>query len=90
MTLCFLVRIYLCRPYWGLGESVIIYVAAGCSNNKKDKSLSFYRFPGNKERRSRWIAAVKRAGWQPTEHSRLCSSHFVGGTSADKVDQLLP
>ncbi|XP_076312763.1 uncharacterized protein LOC143226115 isoform X4 [Tachypleus tridentatus] len=29
------------------------------------------------DRRRRWIAAVNRKNWTPTEHTRLCSKHFV-------------
>ena len=54
-------------------------VAVGCSNRKNRERVSFYRFPTENERRQRWIAAVKRDNWLPTEHSRLCSQHFVSG-----------
>ncbi len=30
-------------------------------------------------RRGRWIAAIKRANWRPTEYSFVCSAHFVTG-----------
>uniref|UniRef100_A0A3P9LUP1 THAP domain-containing protein 1 n=1 Tax=Oryzias latipes TaxID=8090 RepID=A0A3P9LUP1_ORYLA len=55
-------------------------VAVGCHNRKTpDSRLSFYRFPRDKDRKQRWIAAVKRAVWQSTDASRLCSEHFVSG-----------
>ena len=59
--------------------------AYGCTNRAVSKgesedAVSFYRFPkGPEERRRRWILAVKRENWQPTEHSRICSVHFVTG-----------
>uniref|UniRef100_A0A667ZMG6 THAP-type domain-containing protein n=1 Tax=Myripristis murdjan TaxID=586833 RepID=A0A667ZMG6_9TELE len=31
----------------------------------------------------RWIAAIRRDHWTPTEHSRLCSEHFVSGKKSD-------
>ncbi|KAK3889587.1 hypothetical protein Pcinc_006435 [Petrolisthes cinctipes] len=33
----------------------------------------------NQELREKWIAAVKRDGWQPTLYTRLCSDHFAKG-----------
>ena len=35
-----------------------------------------------------WVAAVKREGWEPTEHSWLCSAHFV--SSSKNNDPLSP
>ena len=55
--------------------------AVGCDNNKgkiKD-GFKFYRIPKEITRRNKWIAAIKRDHWTPTEHSRLCSAQFVTG-----------
>ena len=41
--------------------------------------LKFYRFPVDKERRRKWVSAIRRDKWQPNEYSRLCSTHFVAG-----------
>ena len=49
----------------------------------KGCGFQFYRFPRDSERRSKWIAAVKRKDWQPTEYSWICSSHFVGGKKSN-------
>ena len=56
-------------------------VAFGCKNYVgKKRGLSFFRFPlKDKDRCSRWTAAVKRANWKPTKSSRLCNEHFVTG-----------
>ena len=55
--------------------------APGCTNTAgKAAGVSFYRFPADTERRSKWIAAVKRDSWQPTKYTRLCSVHFISGT----------
>lgn len=63
--------------------------AVGCQNRSvKGTSLSFYRFPSDPERRAKWIAAVRRDKWFPTEHSWLCSAHFVSGRKCD--DPLSP
>ena len=37
--------------------------------------ISFYRFPTDKERRSKWISAIKRKYWELNEHTWLCSAH---------------
>ncbi|XP_076330642.1 THAP domain-containing protein 1-like [Tachypleus tridentatus] len=53
-------------------------VAVGCQNREdRDPGKSFYRFPTDPESRSRWIAAVKREGWQPTSASRVCSDFIL-------------
>ena len=58
--------------------------AVGCSNRfRKGCGLQFYRFPVDSDRRDRWIAAVSRRNWQPTEYTWLCSCHFVGGRKSD-------
>ena len=45
--------------------------------------MQFHRFPWNLERISKWIAAIKRKDWEPTEQSWICSSHVVGGKKSD-------
>ena len=44
---------------------------------EKGLQYIFYHFHSNPERRERWIAAVKRENWHPTEHTWLCSEHFI-------------
>ena len=53
----------------------------GCKNYVgKKKGLSFYRFPlSDKERCSKWEAAVRRKDWTPKPSSRICNEHFVTG-----------
>ena len=56
-------------------------VAYGCNNvASKEDGISLHRFPKNPERRKQWninIAAT-RADWtDASEHSVLCSAHFV-------------
>ena len=63
--------------------------AIGCTNRHyKGCGVSFYRFPVDSSRRGSWVAAVKRKNWQPTEHSWLCSEHFISGKKSD--DPLSP
>ena len=59
--------------------------AVGCSNRySKGCGLQFYRFPRDPERRRQWIASVNRKNWEPTEHSWICSSHFIGGNKSNE------
>ena len=42
---------------------------------------AFYRFPQDSDRRSRWVAAVRRVEpdgkpWWPSKYDRVCSNHF--------------
>ena len=63
--------------------------AIGCTNRfSKGGGISFYRFPTEPERRERWIAAVNRKDWAPTNYTWICSQHFVSGSKSD--DPLSP
>lgn len=53
--------------------------AIGCSNRQGKPGVKFCRFPADKERREKWIAAIRRVGWTPTEYSRICTDHFITG-----------
>uniref|UniRef100_A0A224Z926 THAP domain-containing protein 11-like n=1 Tax=Rhipicephalus zambeziensis TaxID=60191 RepID=A0A224Z926_9ACAR len=64
----------------------------GCSNTyKKSPGTHFYTFPvlfHERERRRRWIAAVRRrredgSPWEPTKNSRICSQHFINGEKSN-------
>ena len=62
-------------------------IAPGCSTNKENKVLakedriSVFHFPKEndqtRELRKRWINAVPREDWKPSEYSRLCEKHFT-------------
>lgn len=42
------------------------------------KKYFFSRFPlSNPELLDQWVKAVRRATWQPTKYSFLCSDHFA-------------
>nr|XP_053649362.1 uncharacterized protein LOC128700283 isoform X2 [Cherax quadricarinatus] len=63
---------------------VIFCCAVGCSNRQGDKlNLAFHRFPKDLERRKKWISALRRKNWEPTQYSRLCSEHFITGAKSD-------
>ena len=58
--------------------------AVGCHNKyEKGKGIQFYRFPTDPERKSKWVSAVSRKDWEPTEYSWICSEHFVSGTKSN-------
>ena len=50
--------------------------AINCVNRCSKKMLMF-RFPTDPERKRQWVAAIRREGWQPNEHSRICQEHFI-------------
>lgn len=50
----------------------------GCSNvYKKNSGIHFYRFPCDKNKRSKCIAAVRREEWLSNANTWICSQHFV-------------
>ena len=53
--------------------------AAGCTNRAiKNDNRAFHKFPINSsELCKKWIAAIKRETFIPTEHSGKCSDHFL-------------
>ena len=53
-------------------------VAAGCSNVPSDR-VSLFRFPKDKALMSKWDKQVQRTRdrLKLTEHSYLCSDHFI-------------
>ncbi|XP_047122568.1 THAP domain-containing protein 1-like [Hydra vulgaris] len=53
--------------------------AAGCTNRAmKNNSKAFHKFPiSNSELCKKWIVAMKRETFIPTEHSCICSDHFL-------------
>ena len=67
--------------------------APGCTNNKKNCVLSFFRLPKNdKSLKDAWIARINRADKLPIE-VYLCESHFDSecfDKSADLKRQLMP
>ena len=74
---------------WQNSTMVKSCVAVGCSNrSEKGSKLSFYRFPADSERRLKWIAALQRKNWKPTQYSWVCSAHFVSGAKSN--DPLSP
>ena len=56
----------------------ITCVAWDCTNRmKKDSGISFHRFPHkNPQLLQKWIQAIRRENWQPTQYIYICSKHF--------------
>ncbi|MBJ7883142.1 THAP domain-containing protein, partial [Gelidibacter salicanalis] len=55
-------------------------VAFGCTNSST-KGFKVYSFPTDPERSKLWEIKVRRVGWKPTPHSKLCevSVHYYVG-----------
>ena len=53
----------------------------GCSEKfVKGGGVSYFRISSKPEmQRNAWISALKRNGWTPKPHHRICSRHFVTG-----------
>ena len=64
----------------------------GCGKRSgRDKGVSFYRLPVeithqgertrelSKKRRALWLSRIRQAIFKPTDHTDICSRHFVGG-----------
>lgn len=54
--------------------------AIACKNRyNKNSGLSFFRLPKATEKRSKWIAAIRRNGWNPGRETWICGCHFLSG-----------
>ena len=57
--------------------------AVGCHNVfVKGNGIHWYKFPPEPETRARWISAVRREHWEPTQNSWICSEHLISGEKA--------
>ena len=55
------------------------YTARDCKETR-DAGIKFYRIPLKEPKRTLWLNAIKRKGFQPKQHTVICSQHFVGGS----------
>lgn len=56
------------------------WLAVGCNSSQRStEKLHIYRIPKVNDRRDKWIAAISRKNWTPTDNDRLCSKHFISG-----------
>ncbi|XP_040068616.1 uncharacterized protein LOC120841720 [Ixodes scapularis] len=46
--------------------------------------VKFHRFPKDPVLKGRWLSALNRKDFTPTEHTRVCSAHFVAGEKTDE------
>jgi hypothetical protein len=51
-------------------------MAAVPGKTSVDPKPSLFRFPKQADLRDKWVAAIGRSTWTPSEHSRVCSLHF--------------
>ena len=49
----------------------------------KEKEISMFRFPSNETKRQSWLAAFNMNPSEISEHSRVCSRHFLNGDSSN-------
>ena len=66
-----------------MGKSCNVVLLADRNATQKGNGLHFYRFPADVERRARWIAAIGRKNFASTEHTWLCSAHFISGQKSN-------
>ncbi|KAL5245952.1 hypothetical protein ACI65C_013360 [Semiaphis heraclei] len=67
-------------------------VAYGCQNRASPgQSTHFFRFPhSNEELMKKWIEAIKRKNFKPSQHSRICSDHFTNDDFQIRPDASRP
>ena len=57
--------------------------ASGCTNRdtkeSRTKGIAFYQIPLKKDKRLKWLNALKRKDYNPSSSAAICSTHFVGG-----------
>ena len=73
--------------FWKADKLVSCYVSASMPNSciccgrtkgKGDK-VSMFRFPADEKKRKQWMETINLAEGNITEHSRVCSRHFLHG-----------
>ena len=65
----------------------------GCFNNdKRNRGISFYKFPKDKKLKKIWLQQISRKDFKPTNGHRVCSQHFEGGkkTYLNNVPTVFP
>ena len=59
----------------------------GCdSNTKRDRKLSFHKFPRDVFLREKWVNSIKRIDFIPGEQHHVCSQHFHGAKEQGRSD----
>ena len=62
------------------------------NSTKRNRNISFHKFPKNQKLRKEWIHWIGRQNFSPNEHHRVCSEHFPGGKKSylNNVPTLTP
>ena len=63
-----------------------MYLDTTPTQKKRDKELSFHKFPRHVSLREKLVNSVKRKDFIPGEHHRICSQHFHGATKQGRSD----
>ncbi|XP_064215744.1 THAP domain-containing protein 5 isoform X2 [Tribolium castaneum] len=50
--------------------------AYGCTQRATKKGVTFHAFPRDPALRKKWVIAINRDNFVPTENSRICGKHF--------------
>ena len=62
-----------------VGGGITCCVPHCFNNSKRNKELSFYVIPKEKNLRKLWLSKISRKNFTPSTSHRVCSEHFVGG-----------
>ncbi|XP_055924540.1 uncharacterized protein LOC129956631 [Argiope bruennichi] len=55
----------------------LICCVPNCNGNYRNgPRVSVFAFPKNEELKKKWLSAIHREGFYPTQHSRVCELHF--------------
>jgi hypothetical protein len=57
-------------------------IVCGHTKKKGEKNVSMYRFPAKEEKRQQWLSALNLSENDISEHSRVCSKHFLHGCTS--------
>jgi len=78
-VICLHLSIFVAAVFPQMGKNDFC-CAPNCSNRRnRQRNIQFYRIPKDKAVRQKWLQRIRRKGFQPTESTRLCSQHFLGG-----------
>ena len=63
----------------------------GCKNrwSKEKPNVKFHSYPKDPERRRRWIHAVRRVNFDPSDKVKICSEHFLRSDYKQREDLLI-
>ena len=67
---------------------IVTQLVALITTPKALSGVLYYYFPADIELRARWVAAMGRKNWMPTQHLWICIAHFISGEQSN--DPLSP